>query len=144
MPSLRGQSNQAFVMSQQVVWPKVDRVMYSSSRILPSVICGAIRGAKKLRPPYIVGHISFSLNLRFAAPPGLGMNTSSKATTMKFKIDEYRAGAVRCEMRAKEMRNRADREWQMTLSRAYRILAEAEAERSGLRGREILANREAA
>jgi hypothetical protein len=63
---------------------------------------------------------------------------------MKSKIDQYRAGAVRCELRAKKMRNQDDREWQLCLARAYRVLAEAEAERSGLRGREILANRAAA
>jgi hypothetical protein len=48
------------------------------------------------------------------------------------KTDEYRAGAVRCEQRAKKTRNQADREWQMTLARAYRMLAEAEAQRSAL------------
>jgi hypothetical protein len=51
------------------------------------------------------------------------------ATTMASKIDDYRAGAVRCEQRAKKGRNQADREWQTILARAYRILAEAEAER---------------
>jgi hypothetical protein len=56
---------------------------------------------------------------------------------MKSKIDEYRAGAERCERRAKQMRNQPDREWYMTLARAYLMLAEAEAERSALRGREI-------
>jgi hypothetical protein len=56
---------------------------------------------------------------------------------MTSKIDQYRAGAVRCEMRAKKMRNRPDSEWQMILARAYLMLAEAEAERSALRGREI-------
>ena len=48
------------------------------------------------------------------------------------KINDYRAGAVRCEQRAKKIRNQADREWQMTLACAYRMLAEAEAERSAL------------
>jgi len=42
------------------------------------------------------------------------------------KINDYRAGAVRCEQRAKKMRNQADRDWQLCLARAYRILAEAE------------------
>jgi hypothetical protein len=63
---------------------------------------------------------------------------------MASKIDQYRAGAVRCEQRAKKMRNQGDREWQLCLARAYRILAEMEAERSALLGREILANRAAA
>ena len=47
---------------------------------------------------------------------------------MASKIDEYRAGAVRCEQRAKKTRNQADRECQMTLAHAYLMLAEAEAE----------------
>ena len=48
------------------------------------------------------------------------------------KADEYRAGAVRCEQRAKKTRTQDAREWEMTLARAYRMLAEAEAERSAL------------
>jgi hypothetical protein len=44
------------------------------------------------------------------------------------KIDEYRAGAVEYELRAKKTRNPADR--LLTVARAYRILAEAEAEGS--------------
>ena len=63
---------------------------------------------------------------------------------MASKIDQYRAGAVRCEQRAKKTRNDAHREWQTTLARAYRILAEAEVERSALLGRGIPANRAAA
>jgi hypothetical protein len=55
------------------------------------------------------------------------------------KINDYRAGALRCEQRAKKARTQDAREWQMTLARAYRILAEAEAERSALLGREISA-----
>jgi hypothetical protein len=51
---------------------------------------------------------------------------------MASKIDEYRARAVSCEQRAKETRNQADREWQMTLARAFLMLAEAEAERDRL------------
>jgi len=46
------------------------------------------------------------------------------------KIDQYRAGAARCELRAKKARNQDDREWQLRLARGYRALAEAEAERS--------------
>jgi hypothetical protein len=49
---------------------------------------------------------------------------------MASKIDQYRAGAVRCELRAKQTRNPADREWQICLARAYLVLAEAEAERA--------------
>jgi hypothetical protein len=48
------------------------------------------------------------------------------------KINEYRASAVRREQRAKKPRNRADREWYMTLARAFLVLAEAEAERGRL------------
>ena len=44
------------------------------------------------------------------------------------KINDYRAGAVRCEQRAKKMRNQADRDWQLCLARAYRMLAAAEAD----------------
>ena len=72
------------------------------------------------------------------------MLASGRATKTRSKIDEYRAGAVRCEQRAKKTRNQADREWQTTLAGAYRILAEAEAERSDLLGSGIPANRAAA
>jgi hypothetical protein len=51
---------------------------------------------------------------------------------MASKIKEYRAGAERCEQRAKKTRNQDDREWQLCLAMAYRILAEVESERSGL------------
>ena len=51
---------------------------------------------------------------------------------MASKINEYRASAARCEQRAKKTRNQADREWQMTLARAFLMLAEAEAERDRL------------
>jgi hypothetical protein len=86
----------------------------------------------------------FFADFTFCCAAGLGMNTSGKATTMKSKIDEYRAGAIRSEQRAKKIRNQDDREWQLCLARAYRILAEAEAERSALLGRGIPANRAAA
>jgi hypothetical protein len=42
------------------------------------------------------------------------------------KIAEYRAGARRWEQRANKTRCQVDREWQMTLARAYLMLAEAE------------------
>jgi hypothetical protein len=42
------------------------------------------------------------------------------------KIDEYRAGALECELRALKTRNQAAREWLLTVARAYRILAEAD------------------
>jgi hypothetical protein len=64
---------------------------------------------------------------------------------MASRADEYRAGAVRCERRAEKVRNPADREWQMCLARAYRMLAEAEAERAaGLRAKPNRAERAAA
>jgi hypothetical protein len=59
---------------------------------------------------------------------------SVRATKTTSKIDEYRAGAVRCEQRAKKTRNQADREWQTILARAYRILAEAETQRFAREG----------
>ena len=49
------------------------------------------------------------------------------------KAREYQARAQLCEQRAKTMRNREDREWQLCLARAYLLLAEAEATRSILR-----------
>ena len=53
------------------------------------------------------------------------------------KAREYLAKAQRCEQRAKKMRNHEDRDWQLCLARAYRMLAEAaeaeaEVERSKL------------
>ena len=67
------------------------------------------------------------------------MDIGSGQKAMASKIDEYRAGAVRCEQRAKKTRNQADREWQTILAGAYRMLAEAEAERSASLGRELSA-----
>jgi hypothetical protein len=58
------------------------------------------------------------------------------------KIDEYRAAAARWKDRAKKTRNRADREWQICLARAYLILAEAEAERRGRDGSEAQHSRD--
>jgi hypothetical protein len=59
---------------------------------------------------------------------------------MASKINEYLAGAERCERRAKKARNQVDRAWQLCLASAYRILAEvAEAERKALPAREIRA-----
>jgi hypothetical protein len=73
------------------------------------------------------------------------MDIGSGQKAMASKIDEYRAGAVRCEQRAKKTRNQADREWQICLARAYLMLAEAESERAAaLRGRDIRANKAAA
>ena len=51
---------------------------------------------------------------------------------MTSRINQYWAGAARCELRAKKARNQDDREWQLRLARGYRALAEAEAERSAL------------
>jgi hypothetical protein len=47
---------------------------------------------------------------------------------MKTKSREYLAKAKRCEERARKMRHLEDRDWQLTLARAYRMLAEAESE----------------
>jgi hypothetical protein len=45
------------------------------------------------------------------------------------KAREYLAKAQQC---AKKIRNQEDHEWQLSLARAYRILAEAEVERRKL------------
>jgi hypothetical protein len=59
---------------------------------------------------------------------------------MNSKIDQYRAGAERCERRAKKARNQDDRAWQLCLASAYRTLTEvAEAERKALLERETRA-----
>jgi hypothetical protein len=60
------------------------------------------------------------------------MEAGMVATKTRLKIDEYCAGAARCEQRAKKARTQGDREWQLRLARGYRTLAEAEAERSAL------------
>jgi hypothetical protein len=47
---------------------------------------------------------------------------------MKTKGREYLAKAKRCEERARTTRNPENREWQMVLAHAYRMLAEAASE----------------
>jgi hypothetical protein len=47
------------------------------------------------------------------------------------KAREYQARAAQCEQRAKKSRSPNDREWQMTLGRAYQVLAEIECEAAG-------------
>ena len=47
---------------------------------------------------------------------------------MKTKRREYLAKAKQCEERARKVRDAESREWQMTLARAYRMLAEPEGE----------------
>jgi hypothetical protein len=75
----------------------------------------------------------------------MAMHEFGKGSNMASKIDEYRAGALRCEKRAKKARNQADREWQLCLAGAYRVLAEtAPAEHSALHRKEIQANKAAA
>jgi predicted anti-sigma-YlaC factor YlaD len=46
------------------------------------------------------------------------------------KAREYLVRAEQYEQRAKAIRNHEDREWQLCLARAYRMLAEAEETRS--------------
>jgi hypothetical protein len=46
---------------------------------------------------------------------------------MKTKA-EYLAKAKRCEDRARKVRNLENRDWQLTLSRVYRNLAQAESQ----------------
>jgi hypothetical protein len=48
------------------------------------------------------------------------------------KAREYQARAQQYEQRAKKISNQEDREWHLCLARAYRMLAEAEVERSKL------------
>jgi hypothetical protein len=48
------------------------------------------------------------------------------------KARGYLAKAQHYEQCAKKMRNKEDSEWQICLARAYRMLAEAEVERSKL------------
>jgi hypothetical protein len=47
---------------------------------------------------------------------------------MLTKQRRYQTNAKRCEERATKLRDLEKREWQMTLARAYRMLAEAESE----------------
>jgi hypothetical protein len=58
----------------------------------------------------------------------MGDGHRERIRAMASKVDEYRAGAVRWERRAKKTRNQVDREWHMCLARAYLMLAEASAE----------------
>jgi len=51
---------------------------------------------------------------------------------MATKINEYLVSAAKCEQRARKTLNEVDREWRMTLARAFLVLAEAEAERDRL------------
>ena len=54
---------------------------------------------------------------------------------MKTKGREYLTKAKRCEARATKRRCPEDREWQLILGRAYRMLAEMEVEAAALRNR---------
>jgi hypothetical protein len=47
---------------------------------------------------------------------------------MKTKKREYLAKAKQCEERARKARDSENREWQTTLARAYRMLAEAKSD----------------
>ena len=47
---------------------------------------------------------------------------------MKTKESEYLAKAKRCEGRAANMHRPEDRQWQLILARAYRMVAESEVE----------------
>jgi hypothetical protein len=46
------------------------------------------------------------------------------------KARGYLAKAKQCEERARKLRDLENRNWQLTLARAYRMLAEAEGERT--------------
>ena len=47
---------------------------------------------------------------------------------MTSKARDYQAKAKLCEDRARKVRDAKDREWQLILARAYRMLVEAETE----------------
>jgi hypothetical protein len=47
---------------------------------------------------------------------------------MSTKTRNYQAKAKQCEKRAKQVRDPENREWQLILARAYRMLAETESE----------------
>jgi hypothetical protein len=49
------------------------------------------------------------------------------------KVRGYLARATQCEARANKTRDPESREWNITLARAYRMLAEAESEATALR-----------
>ena len=49
---------------------------------------------------------------------------------MTTKARDYQAKAKRCENRARATRDPENREWQTILARAYRMLAEAESEKT--------------
>jgi hypothetical protein len=49
---------------------------------------------------------------------------------MKTKAREYLAKAKHREERARKTRDQESREWQMTLARSYRMLAEVESEKA--------------
>jgi hypothetical protein len=52
---------------------------------------------------------------------------------MTTKARTFLARAKQCEKQSTKVRDRERREWQMTLARAYRMLAEAESEASARR-----------
>lgn len=57
---------------------------------------------------------------------------------MASHVEEYRAGAARCDQQAKNASNPAERDWQMCLARAYLMLAEAEKERPSTEFAEVV------
>jgi hypothetical protein len=65
--------------------------------------------------------------MRFDWHSGRGIELGTEA--MASKVEEYPAGAARCEEQAKKERDPGEREWQMCLARAYRLLARVETER---------------
>jgi hypothetical protein len=68
-------------------------------------------------------------------PEAMRLKLSSQTygrRAMASKINKYLASAAKCEQRARKTLNEVDREWQMTLARAFLVLAEAEAERDRL------------
>jgi hypothetical protein len=77
-------------------------------------------------------HLYRPIELRFAVLPVLlrcdGVHWGMDNLAMRAKAREYLTKAKRCEERAKKVRDQETRDWQLTLARTYRMLAEAESD----------------
>jgi hypothetical protein len=63
----------------------------------------------------------------------MGVHWGMDRQAMTAKVRKYLARAAQCEERAKKGRSPQDREWQMVLARAYRVLAETDSEAAAQR-----------
>ena len=86
-----------------------------------------VQGAIKIRGNLYFRYIATQYTCALIGSGGMGIEHGYKA--MASKVEEYRAGAARCEEQAKKERDPGEREWQMCLARAYRLLARVETER---------------